>query len=259
MGNYAMTGGAIGIGAEIKQQLISAGNSVVVVDIKQANIEADVSKPEGRQKAIAELRQICSTGLDGFIACAGVASHAPTSLTTSLNYYGAIELIEGVRDLVAINQGSVILISSNSAPMANHEEYITALLEKDEETALQIAENINGHQAYSGTKQAIARWMRRNINSFTSQGIRINAVAPGYTETPMTEQVANDPEFGPKIKAFLASIPMGRPGLTEDIAAATMFLLSDAANYVCGSVLFIDGGHDAMLRPDKFQANNSLT
>lgn len=252
MGNYAMTGGATGIGAAIKKTLIDEGHSVVVVDIKQADIEADLSSAQGRRAAVAQLQEKCAAGLDGFIACAGVASHAPTSLTTSLNYYGTVELVEGVRDLVAKNKGKVILVSSNSAPMSNNEEYVTAMLEQDEVAALKIAENIEGQQAYSGTKMAVARWMRRNIKSFADQGIRINAIAPGYTETPMTAAVAADPEYGPKIKAFLASIPMARPGLPEDMAAAAKFLLSDDSSFICGSVLFIDGGHDAMLRPDQF-------
>lgn len=252
MGNYAMTGGATGIGAAIKQQLKDDGHSVVVVDIKEADIEADLSTATGRAGAVTALRDKCSAGLDGFIACAGVASQAPPKLTTSLNYYGTVELVNGVRDLLAQNNGKVILVSSNSAPMSSHEEYVTSLLDKDEATALKIAEEIDGHQAYSGTKQAVARWMRRNVNEFTAQGIRINAIAPGYTETPMTKQVMDDPEYGPKIKAFLESIPMGRPGLPEDMAAATKFLLSDASSFICGIVLFIDGGHDAMLRPDQF-------
>lgn len=252
MGNYAMTGGATGIGAAIKKTLIDDGHTVVVVDIKQADIEADLASPEGRAAAINALQEHCADGLDGFIACAGVASQAPTSLTTSLNYYGTVELVNGVRDLLAKNNGNVILVSSNSAPMSTDNDYLAALLDEDEAAALKLAKDIDGHQAYSGTKQAVARWMRRNINAFTAQGIRINAIAPGYTQTPMTEAVENDPVYGPRIKEFMASIPMGRPGKPEDMAKATKFLLSDDSSFICGAVLFIDGGHDAMMRPDQF-------
>ena len=252
MGNYAMTGGATGIGAAIRKTLIDDGHSVIVVDIKQADIKADLSSAEGRNAAIAQLQEKCAAGLDGFIACAGVASQAPPTLTTSLNYYGTVELVEGLRDLLAKSKGNVILVSSNSAPMSNDKEYVETLLEKDEAAALKLAENIDGHQAYSGTKLAVARWMRRNISSFTDQGIRINAIAPGYTQTPMTEAVENDPVYGPKIKAFMESIPMGRAGKPEDMAKATKFLLSEDSSFICGAVLFIDGGHDAMLRPDQF-------
>lgn len=252
MGNYAMTGGATGIGAAIKKTLLDAGHTVLVVDIKQADIEADLSSAEGRAGAVAALQEQCADGLDGFIACAGVASQAPTALTTSLNYYGTVELVEGVSDLLAKNKGTVVLVSSNSAPMSTATDYMDALLDKDEAAALTLAESIEGHDAYSGTKQAVARWMRRNINKFTAQGIRINAIAPGYTQTPMTVAVENDPNYGPKIREFMASIPMGRPGKPEDMAKATSFLLSDDSSFICGTVLFIDGGHDALFRPDTF-------
>ncbi len=68
----------------------------------------------------------------------------------------------------------------------------------------------------------------------------------------MTAAVEQDPVYGEAIKAFLASIPLGRTGLPEDMANATQFLLGPEASFICGSVLFVDGGHDAMLRPDQF-------
>jgi NAD(P)-dependent dehydrogenase (short-subunit alcohol dehydrogenase family) len=68
----------------------------------------------------------------------------------------------------------------------------------------------------------------------------------------MTEQVENDPTYGPAIREFMASIPVGFPGSPEDQAAATCFLLSPQARFISGSVLFVDGGHDAMFRPDQF-------
>ena len=92
--------------------------------------------------------------------------------------------------------------------------------------------------------------MRRNTQSYAAEGIRLNAVAPGYTRTPMTESVASDPAYADAIKQFLDSIPLKRAGEPEDIAKAVSYLLSDEASFVCGSVLFVDGGHDAMLRPD---------
>ena len=251
MKHYAMTGGATGIGAAIKQLLLGQGHSVVVVDLRDADIEADLSNSEGRAAAVDALQQQCAAGLDGFIACAGVASHVPDHrIIAAVNYFGTTELVNGVKDLVARNKGKILLVSSNSAPMPTEQGFIDRLLDEDHDGALKQAESMEGHQVYSGTKQAIARWMRRNIGDFASRGININAIAPGYTQTPMTEQVENDPNYGPAIKEFMATIPIGRPGKPEDMAAAADFLLSDAAGFVCGSVLFIDGGHDALHRPD---------
>lgn len=127
-----------------------------------------------------------------------------------------------------------------------------ALLENDHEKVESIVPNLEGQTAYAGSKQALARWMRRAVPMFTEKGIAINAVAPGYTETAMTQAVAKDPVYGDAIEQFVQTIPIGRPGAPEDIANAVMFLLSEQASFICGSVLFIDGGHDAVFRPDQF-------
>ena len=92
--------------------------------------------------------------------------------------------------------------------------------------------------------------MRRQAADWAREGVRLNAIAPGYTQTPMTAAVEQDPTYGAAIRTFMASIPVGRPGQPEDMADAAMFLLSPQAAFVCGSVLFVDGGHDAMQRPD---------
>ncbi len=253
MGSYAMTGGATGIGAAIRKHLVSAGHQLIVVDVKDADINADLSTAEGRAEALAGIKARASDGLDGFIACAGVSGSVPVKpLIPSVNYFGSVELVDGLRDLLRARRGSVVLIASNSAPMETRQDYVDALLAGDEAAARAIAEETDGHPLYSGSKQAIARWMRRNTQSYAAEGIRINAVAPGYTRTPMTESVANDPAYADAIKQFLDSIPLKRAGEPEDIAKAVNYLLSDDASFVCGSVLFVDGGHDAMLRPDSF-------
>ena len=111
---------------------------------------------------------------------------------------------------------------------------------------------MESQSVYSGSKQALSRWMRRNTADYAAQGIRMNAIAPGYTKTPLSAAVEDDPRYGEAIRQFIDSIPMGRPGLPRDMADAASFLLGDRASFICGAVLFIDGGHDAMLRPDTF-------
>ncbi|MCZ6831830.1 MAG: SDR family oxidoreductase [Gammaproteobacteria bacterium] len=253
MGTFAMTGGASGIGAAIKQTLLDDGHQLIVVDITGADIDADLSGPEGRQSAITAVRAAAPEGLDGFIACAGVGSHVPNlPLIANVNYFGAVELVEGLRDLLALKNGAVVMISSNSAPMATSAEYVDALLANDEAALSTALESMEGQTVYSGSKQAVTRWMRRNTAAYAADGIRMNAVGPGYTETPMTAAVAEDPNYGDAIRQFVASIPMGRAGSPADMAKAVRFLLSDDANFICGAMLFVDGGHDAMLRPDQF-------
>lgn len=253
MGTYVVTGGASGIGAAISQQLQTEGHSVLTVDIQQADIVADLAGSEGRRNAIAGIIQACGDDLAGFVACAGVGSHVPDrSLITAVNYFGAIDLVEGLRETLAQNRAAVLLVSSNSAPMPTNPEYVAALLEGDETTASALAEVMESQPVYSGSKQAVTQWMRRNTAEYAAQGVRMNAIAPGYTRTPLSAAVEDDPTYGDAIKQFIASIPVGRPGEPEDMANAASFLLSDKADFICGVMLFIDGGHDAMLRPDQF-------
>ena len=253
MKTYAMTGGTSGIGAAIKKSLLDDGHQLIVVDIAEGDIEADLSSAEGRQSAIDAIVAAAPGGLDGFIACAGLGSHVPDlQLIANVNYFGSTELVEGLRPLLAQKNGAVVLISSNSAPMDTNQGYVEALLSGDRAAMEAQLQNMEGQTVYSGSKQAVARWMRRNTAEYAGQGIRMNAVAPGYTETPMTAAVKDDPSYGDAIRQFVASIPVGRAGIPEDMARAVKFLFSEDAAFICGSVLFVDGGHDAMLRPDQF-------
>ena len=96
MGHYAMTGGATGIGNAIKQQLTAQGHQVTVVDIKDADIVADLSTAEGRQAAIDGINAAAPDGLDGFVPCAGVGPQvSPASLVGKINYFGALAVYRG--------------------------------------------------------------------------------------------------------------------------------------------------------------------
>lgn len=248
---YAMTGGATGIGAALKQTLIERGDTVIVVDIKDADVVADLSTAAGRQAAIDGVRALAPEGLDGFIPCAGVGSHMPAPLVAAVNFYGVIETVEGLRDLVARKRGSILLVSSNSAPMIDGDNpFVTACLEADEAAA--VAAATDGHTAYAGSKRAITQWMRRNVSTYAASGVRMNAVAPGITETNMTEEISKDENLGEAIKQFAEMTPLGGSAQPGQIASAMRFLLSPAADFICGAVLFVDGGTDALMRPDSF-------
>lgn len=254
MAVYAMTGGATGIGAELKSQLLDAGHEVISVDIKEGDVIADLSTAEGRQAAIDGVRERAPNGLDGFIPCAGLPPVArPLSLIAQVNYFAVVATVEGLRDLLAKKGGSVIIVSSNSAPMVPADDpFVTACLDGDEASACAEVERRDGHTAYAGSKRAITIWMRRNVVPYAADGVRMNAVAPGITMTPLTEQVMADEEMGAAIKAFGDSVPLGGTAQPPQIANVMRFLLSDEADFVCGSVFFVDGGSDAMLRNEDF-------
>lgn len=254
MRTFAMTGGATGIGAELKRQLQEAGDKVISVDIKEGDIIADLSTAQGRQAAIDGVHELAPGGLDGFIPCAGLPPVAkPLSLIARVNYFAVVATVEGLRDLLVKKKGSVLLVSSNSAPMVPASDpFVELCLSGDEDAACADIDARDGHTAYAGSKRAVTVWMRRNVVDYAAQGIRLNAVAPGITMTPLTEQVYADEEFGQAMKDFGETVPLGGTAEPRQIASVMRFMLGAEADFVCGSVFFVDGGSDAMMRSEDF-------
>lgn len=254
MRTFAMTGGATGIGGALREQLEKAGDKVISVDIKEGDIIADLSTAEGRQAAIDGVRELAPAGLDGFIPCAGLPPVAkPISLIAKVNYFAVIATVEGLRDLLEKKRGSVLFVSSNSAPMIPTDNpFVQLCLSGDEAAACEDIEGRDGQTAYAGSKRAVTIWMRRNVVDYAASGIRLNAVAPGITMTPLSERVYADPEFGQAMKDFGDTVPVGSTAQPGQIASVMRFMLSDEADFVCGSVFFVDGGSDAMMRNEDF-------
>ncbi|MFD4181422.1 SDR family NAD(P)-dependent oxidoreductase, partial [Rhodococcus sp. NPDC058514] len=117
MATYVITGAASGLGAATKARLESDGHRVIGVDLHNTDVNVDLSTAEGRAEAIAKVTELADGKLDGFAPFAGLAAAAgrPASLLIAVNYFGAIELLEGLRPLLAAGENpSVVLISSNS-------------------------------------------------------------------------------------------------------------------------------------------------
>lgn len=253
MAVYAMTGGATGIGGELRSQLTERGHEVISVDIKEGDIIADLSTREGRQAAIAGIRERAPDGLDGFIPCAGLPPVAPLDLIAKVNYFAATETVAGLKDLIGKKRGSVLLVASNSAPMVSADDpFVQACLSGDEDAAVEHVLTRDGHTAYAGSKRAATMWLRRNVVEYAAAGVRMNAVAPGITMTPLTDQVLADEELGKAIRQFGDMVPWGGTAQPDQIANVMRFMLDPEADFVCGAVFFVDGGSDAMLRSDNF-------
>jgi NAD(P)-dependent dehydrogenase (short-subunit alcohol dehydrogenase family) len=99
-----------------------------------------------------------------------------------------------------------------------------------------------GLLAYAASKGGMNVMTRTLAVEWAEHGVRVNAVAPGYIGTSMTEGLRNSPKHSARL---LARIPMGRFGLATEVAEVVSFLASDAAAYVTGSVLHVDGGWSA--------------
>ena len=257
MRTIAITGAASGIGAALKKRLESQGDRVISVDLRNADILADLSTPDGRASAIKGIQEACGGVLDGLVPCAGLSGlpDRPGSLLASLNYFGTVDLIEGLRENLARAEApSVVVMSSNSTTTVPGAmvsmEVVEALLAGDEEKARTLTDKTGSLAAYPTTKTALAYWVRRNAptEAWIGQGINLNAISPGKTETAMVAEGRADPVIGPHMDAF--PLPIGREGQPEEIAALLGFLLGPEARFIVGSVIFVDGGTDALTRPN---------
>lgn len=257
MRTYAVSGSASGIGAATRKRLLARGDRVIGIDLRDAEIPADLATAAGRRQAIERLESLSGGVLDGLVPCAGLMGlpGRPGRLLAELNYYGAIELLEAARPWLArgTNAAAVAISSNSITTMPGLPIELTRLLlDGDPDEAIALADELGSPAAYAATKLAIAHWVRRRAPTaeWAGAGITLNAVAPGKTETAMLAEGRADATYGPLIDAF--PVPVGRSGQPDEIAALITFLLGDDARFLCGSIVFCDGGTDAQLRGTDF-------
>lgn len=254
MATIAVTGSASGIGAATVRRLADAGHHVIGIDLHDADVVADLGTAQGRAEAVIAVTDRCDGRLDGLVTSAGLgcSSTRPGAPLVSVNYFGTVALLEGLHPaLAAVGSSSVVCLSSNSVtcqpnwPVAIAE----ACLAGDEAHACALADEHGSIATYPATKAAVAWYVRQHAAEagWAGLGIRLNAVAPGLIDTEMTAAMRDDPLIGEAISMF--PTPRGSEGQPDEVAAVIEFLLGRGASLIFGSLLFVDGGTDALLRP----------
>lgn len=249
-----VTGSSSGLGRATKEALEADGVRVIGVDLRDAEIIADLSEPAERAAAAKAIADAASGVIDGYIGYAGVGPSVPDiGLLTSVNYFGQVDLLVALKPQLAATAKPAVVVMSSIAPMvqAVDEESCEAMLAGDEPRAVELTAKHGDHGvAYNTSKLATLKFGRRIAPSWIADGIRVNVIAPGTTVTPMTEIAMADPEIAALMDENPA--PINRWAQPPDIADAACWLLSEGSRYVVGSVLVVDGGIDAAARPDNF-------
>lgn len=246
-----VTGAASGIGKAVTELLRSQGHTVIGVDLKDVEVTADLSTPEGRAQAVADTLAQADGKVDAAILCAGVSR--PDSLCVKVNYFGVVEYANGLRDALknAASPRLVVLSSAVGGTQEADSALVTACLAHDEAAAVAAGDALveagRGQSNYNSSKNALSQWVRGGVGDWAADGIAINAVAPGVVLSPMGQVVTGNPQYA---EALARSMPTPWLGYAdpEDIAPLIVFLASPENATVTGQIIYADRGVEATLR-----------
>lgn len=235
-----VTGASRGLGAGMAIGLAEAGADVVVVSsgskiqetaekIKELGrkgvaIQADLDSIKPIPGIIAKTMEEFGK-IDILVNCAGIIRRGPSIDFSEKDW----------DDVVNVNQKSLFFMCQAAAK---------EMLKQGKGKIINVASLLSFQgginvPSYTASKSAVAGITKILANEWAAQGINVNAIAPGYMATEMTDALQKSAERAP---AIMARIPQGRWGTPEDMKGAAIFLASDASDYIQGHLLVVDGG-----------------
>lgn len=242
-----VTGAGRGLGRAMAAALVGAGACVAIFDVNREDIDSAAAELRGlgatvvaRAVDVGDEAQVAEAveavarelgGLHILVNNAGVTTRAPFEELTEEDWQHVIDINLGglfrcckhaARQFAAQGGGAIINIASISGLVGNRG-------------------GLNSH--YSASKGGVIALTRALAVEWAPKGIRVNAIAPGYFVTSMTERLKErDLVF---YKELVERVPLGRFGRAQDLAGAVVFLSSEASAYLTGAVLVVDGGYTA--------------
>lgn len=228
-----VTGGTSGIGAGIARGFIEAGATVSVAGVGDAEIAAAASDPvlstaRAHQLDVRDGDAIKSLinsldGLDILVNCAGVIRRGEEldpdvfQSVIDINLNGTMRMCAAARPLLARSNGAIVNLASMLSFFGG------GLV-----------------PAYAASKGGISQLTKSLAIAYAGDGIRVNAIAPGWIQTPLTSSLQADPA---RSQPILDRTPLGRWGKPSDLLGGVLYLCSPTASFVTGTVLVIDGGY----------------
>jgi NAD(P)-dependent dehydrogenase (short-subunit alcohol dehydrogenase family) len=236
----AVIGGGSGIGEAVAIGAAAQGATVVILDANAAAAQAVAARIRGAGSAALDIREVAAVNaafdaivrerqrLDIVICTPSINVRKPILQYTSeefdrvveVNLKGSFNVLQAAgRVMTAQRGGSIVIFSSIRA---------------------QVVEP--GQSVYAMTKSGILQLVRAGATEFGPFGVRVNAIGPGVVETPLTKPIRDNAAWR---DAYAGKTVLNRWARAEEMVGPTLFLASDAASYVTGTILFADGGWTA--------------
>src|ERR1700716_1658057 len=231
-----ITGGNSGIGLAAAKQFVNEGAYVFITGrrdpelaaaVKEigrnvTGVQGDVANLGDLDRLFAQIKQEKGK-LDIVFANAGVAKYAPFGEITEELYEQIFSI--NVKGLLFTLQKALPLMPDGASIILN--------------ASIVASKGLPSNSVYSATKAAVRSFARTWTTDLKDRHIRVNAVSPGFTDTPAWHSTEAAEEH---MKIISSSVPLGRFGTPDEIAKAVVFLASDDSSYVTGTELFVDGG-----------------
>lgn len=228
-----VTGGTSGIGAGIARGFVQAGANVVVAgvndtEIAVASLDPVLGKARAHQLDVRDGDAVKSLigsldGLDILVNCAGVIRRSEElepevfEAVVDINLNGTMRMCAAARPLLAQTNGAIVNLASMLSFFGG------GLV-----------------PGYAASKGGIAQLTKSLAIAYAGDGVRVNAIAPGWIATPLTAALQADSS---RSQPILDRTPLGRWGKPEDLLGGVLYLCSPTASFVTGTVLIIDGGY----------------
>lgn len=235
-----ITGGSSGIGLATAERFVREGAYVFITGRRQSELDAakakigkNVTTVQGDVSNMADLDRLYATVkaekgvVDIVVASAGFVEHAQIFDLSEAHYDKTMD----------VNVKGVVFTVQKALPLMTRGGSIVVV------SSILNVKGVPAHGTYSATKAAVRSLVRVWTQELKGRGIRVNALSPGATDTPIIRGQFDSDEASDGAKAMYASMtPLGRIGLPHEIAAGAYFLASDESSFVTGIDLPVDGG-----------------